>query len=98
MPNPSPLSLKAFTGILILDNTNHEARLLLRDSTGNPFQAVLMIDTAPTGGFIPAEITAAWQHYSAVPGLQSGVSTITVVGFVSFLPNSNQPLIHVVRG
>jgi hypothetical protein len=96
MTAPTPVRLDAYTGTLVLDNSSQQALLQQRSSDGSTIQTLMMLDTSPTGGFDPSEVTAAWQYFSTKPGVQAG-DTIVVYGFWNYPPNSNRPVLHVVR-
>jgi hypothetical protein len=96
MATPMPVQLLVFTGSLVLDDGLEQALLAQSAPDGNVVETLMMLDTAPVGGFDPTEVTAAWQYFSAKPGIGPG-STITIYGFCSYAPNSNRPVLHVVR-
>ena len=97
MSTPTPIQFNNYTGILVLDNTERQALLGQRDSDGTAIQTLMMLDTSPVGDFNPARVTAAWEYFSNKPGVNPG-DTITVYGFCNYPPNSNSPVLHVVRG
>ena len=96
MATPMPVTLQVFTGTLVLDDALEQAFLAQVAPNGSAVETLMMLDTSPVGGFDPTEVTAAWQYFSAKPGIGPG-STITVYGFCSYVPNGNRPVLHVVR-
>jgi hypothetical protein len=92
----TPLQLNPYVGILLLDSGAFEAFLGQHDSSGNPIQSLMMIDTAPSGGFDPVKVRAAYELFSGYPNAGNR-PTITIVGFYSYVPGTTQPLLHVVR-
>jgi hypothetical protein len=96
MTTPMPVQFNTFTGTLVLDNTLQQALLQQGSADGSLVQTLMMLDTSPVGGFDPTEVTAAWQYFSNKTGVNPG-DTITVYGFWSYPPNSNRPVLHVVR-
>ena len=97
MGAPTSLNLRIYSGTLLLDNNAHQAWLSYYLPNGNTNKALLMLDPSPTGGYDPAEITAAWQYFSNKYGGQTN-PPITVYGFWGYVPGGNIPVIHVVRG
>ena len=97
MGAPTPLSLRTYGGMLLLDNTAHQAWLGYHLPNGTAGKALMMLDPSPTGAFDSTEITAAWQYFSNKYGGQVDPA-ITVCGFWSYAPDGNIPVIHVVRG
>jgi len=96
MASPIPLQLNAYSGTLILNNGASEAYLGHFDSIGNPIQTLMMIDTSPSGGYDPQQVTAAYQFFSAYPNAQNRPN-ILVYGFYAYAPGTTVPLLHVVR-
>jgi hypothetical protein len=96
MASPMPLQLNTYWGTLILNNSALEAFLGHFDSTGNPIQTLMMVDTAPSGGYDRAHVTAAYNLFSGFPNAQNGPN-ITVYGFYAYAPGTTVPLLHVVR-
>jgi hypothetical protein len=96
MASPSPLQLAAYWGTLILDDNALESFLGHYDSSGNPIQTLMMIDTAPSGGYDRAHVTAAYNLFSRYPNAQNRPN-ITVYGFYAYAPGTTVPLLHVVR-
>jgi hypothetical protein len=91
----TPLQYPPHMGILILDNSALEAFLGQRDSTGTPMQTLMMLDPTASGGYNRAQVTAAYQRFSAYPNAQNR-PPITVYGFYAYAPGTTVPLLHVV--
>jgi hypothetical protein len=96
MGSLTPLNLNPYVGILILSNSAPQAFLGQHDSTGNPIQTLMMIDTSPSGGYDPAQVAAAYRFFAAKYAGQNN-PMITVYGFYAYYPGTTVPLLHVVR-
>jgi hypothetical protein len=96
MASLSPLQLHAYFGTLLLDDNALEAFLSQHDSVGNPIQILMMIDTAPSGGYDRAHVTAAYNLFSNYPNARNQPN-ITVYGFYAYAPGTTIPLLHIVR-
>jgi hypothetical protein len=96
MASPTPLQMNAYWGTLILNDNQGEAYLGHFDSNGDPIQTLMMIDTAPSGGYDPRQVTAAYQLFSRYPNAQNRPN-IMVYGFYAYAPGTTVPLLHVVR-
>jgi hypothetical protein len=86
-----------FAGVIVLDNVNTRAFLRQQGPSGPLPDFLLTLDPGATGALDLAQITAAWQHYATMPGIQSGVSQIVFGGFFTFTPDGATVILHIVN-